>query len=261
MIRVYAVDSSPVYLKGLSVILTASGLAVVGSKVSWDEEISWRADIFLVDPHALADIGLSDVVSATAGAAPVLLLTQDLGEDSVTEYVSAGVRGFVDRRASADRIIGAIHEVANGGQYWDKHWQSSAVGDGAPEDEDTLSPRERQVLRQIARGLTHSQVANRLGISRHTVDTYVKRIRVKLRLGNKAELTRAALGLSTAVCGGGCRGGEARTPFRLPVPRRSGVHEHGAEQAAERPHAEQEPGARLDHEGHADPLRKLDCNH
>ena len=49
------------------------------------------------------------------------------------------------------------------------------------------------MLRHIARGLTHGQIATRLGISRHTVETYVSRIRVKLRVGNKAELTRAAL--------------------------------------------------------------------
>ena len=56
-----------------------------------------------------------------------------------------------------------------------------------------LSEREEQVLRQISRGLTHGQIATRLGISPHTVDTYVKRIRAKLGVGNKAELTRAAL--------------------------------------------------------------------
>jgi DNA-binding CsgD family transcriptional regulator len=56
-----------------------------------------------------------------------------------------------------------------------------------------LSPREEQVLAQIAHGLTHSQIARKLGISRHTVDTYVKRIRAKIDAGNKAELTRAAI--------------------------------------------------------------------
>lgn len=69
-------------------------------------------------------------------------------------------------------------------------------------DEDdlitALSARERQVLRLIADGLTQDQTARRLGISRHTVDTYVKRVRGKLGLGNKAELVRAAMPL-TAV--------------------------------------------------------------
>ncbi|MFK4100726.1 response regulator transcription factor [Streptomyces sp. NPDC019531] len=56
-----------------------------------------------------------------------------------------------------------------------------------------LSLRERQVLQHVATGLTHIQTAHRLGISPHTVDTYIRRIRAKLGLGNKAQLTRAAL--------------------------------------------------------------------
>ena len=56
-----------------------------------------------------------------------------------------------------------------------------------------LSPREQQTLDLIALGHTHAQVAKRMGISKATVDTYVERIRAKLRVGNKADLTRAAL--------------------------------------------------------------------
>jgi DNA-binding NarL/FixJ family response regulator len=56
-----------------------------------------------------------------------------------------------------------------------------------------LSRREGEVLHMIARGLTHQQVARRLQISVHTVDTYVRRIKFKWKLGNKADLTRAAL--------------------------------------------------------------------
>jgi DNA-binding CsgD family transcriptional regulator len=62
-----------------------------------------------------------------------------------------------------------------------------------------LSPREQEVLRHIADGFTHGQAAYRIGISHHTVDTYVKRIRVKLGVGNKAQLVRAALALADAA--------------------------------------------------------------
>ncbi|MEU6463726.1 helix-turn-helix transcriptional regulator [Streptomyces sp. NPDC046976] len=67
-----------------------------------------------------------------------------------------------------------------------------SAGDRAPAG---LSPREEQVLRFIASGMTHGQVARRIGISRHTVDTYVKRVRSEFGIGNKAELTRVAFGL------------------------------------------------------------------
>ncbi|MFF0312040.1 LuxR family transcriptional regulator [Streptosporangium sp. NPDC004379] len=56
-----------------------------------------------------------------------------------------------------------------------------------------LSARENEVLQRIADGLTQQQIAQSMGISRHTVDTYLRRVRAKLGLGNKAELTRTAL--------------------------------------------------------------------
>lgn len=56
-----------------------------------------------------------------------------------------------------------------------------------------LSQREQQVITHIADGLTHDQIARLLGITRNTVDTYVKRIKSKIGLGNKAELTQFAL--------------------------------------------------------------------
>ncbi|WP_327348932.1 helix-turn-helix transcriptional regulator [Streptomyces europaeiscabiei] len=68
-----------------------------------------------------------------------------------------------------------------------------SLGDGGG-----LSPREEQVLDFIAAGLTHAQAARRLGISQHTVDTHVKRIRAKLGVGNKAEMVRLALARETS---------------------------------------------------------------
>ncbi|GGU80590.1 hypothetical protein GCM10010275_14190 [Streptomyces litmocidini] len=65
-------------------------------------------------------------------------------------------------------------------------------GPSAREGSPGLSARERETLLLVADGLTRNQTARRIGISPHTVDTYLKRIRAKLGLGNKAELARAA---------------------------------------------------------------------
>lgn len=65
-------------------------------------------------------------------------------------------------------------------------------------EQPRLTPREEETLGYIARGFTHGQTARRMGVSRATVDTYVKRIRQKLCLGNKADLTRKAIQLGCA---------------------------------------------------------------
>ncbi|RSM62104.1 hypothetical protein DMB66_22730 [Actinoplanes sp. ATCC 53533] len=60
-------------------------------------------------------------------------------------------------------------------------------------------PREIETLRWIASGFTHAQIATRMGLSTTTVDTYAKRIRAKLNVSNKAELTRVAIELGHVV--------------------------------------------------------------
>ncbi|MFC8140778.1 response regulator transcription factor [Streptomyces coeruleorubidus] len=58
-----------------------------------------------------------------------------------------------------------------------------------------LAPRELETLRHIASGCTYLQAARQMGLSKHTVDAYLRRIRTKLNINNTAELTRLAISL------------------------------------------------------------------
>ncbi|MEU5783356.1 helix-turn-helix transcriptional regulator [Micromonospora lupini] len=192
MIRVSIFDSSPVFARGLSGLLAAEGFQISEVRSSTDEGYCWRSDVFLVDPQAVGSTNL-EAFSATASmVAPVLVLAP-FGDGRPGErYRGTGVAGYVDRYAPAEVVLQAVRTVVGGGRFFGG--SEPGVQAGPRVDEAVkLSLRELQVLRQIARGLTHGQIARVLGISRHTVDTYVKRIRSKLDLGNKAELTRAAL--------------------------------------------------------------------
>ncbi|WP_433389466.1 LuxR C-terminal-related transcriptional regulator [Micromonospora sp. KLBMP9576] len=191
MLRADILIASPIFLVGLVHTLTEAGITVVGARTSAAGEPSWLADVLLLDSDALRSP--DDVASAvrTSGHTPVLVLTSERGTGG-DDYLRAGAAGVVSRYESGERVVQAVRAVTAGSR--------SRPGDAEPPPagEQTaagchLSEREQQVLRQIARGLTHGQIATRLGISRHTVDTYVKRIRAKLGPGNKAELTRAAL--------------------------------------------------------------------
>ncbi|MFB7291542.1 response regulator transcription factor [Actinacidiphila glaucinigra] len=68
---------------------------------------------------------------------------------------------------------------------------TAATGTGFPE----LAPRERETLRHIAAGRTYLQTARHMGLSKHTVDAYLRRIRAKLGIYSTAELTRTAIAL------------------------------------------------------------------
>jgi two-component system invasion response regulator UvrY len=105
----------------------------------------------------------------------------------VSEPILDGTAAFGDARPDRQRIPSMLWAIVRATILNSQPRPPTAA------NEQVLSKRERQVLRSIGEGFTHDQTARRLGISPHTVDTYVKRVRGKLRIGNKAELARAAL--------------------------------------------------------------------
>lgn len=184
VIHVGLIHGSPIFAVGLRVALAEWGLNVVLLEgADADVEVEVEVDVFLIDQAAVRHPEPYRYFEDLAWVAPVLCFRS---EGSVEPQLRGSVHGFLDRNASVDDIVHAIMGVLG----------SADRRQGfAPRRADTaqLSPRELEVLRYIATGLIHSQIATRLSISPHTVDTYVKRIRAKMGVGNKAELTRIAL--------------------------------------------------------------------
>jgi DNA-binding NarL/FixJ family response regulator len=175
-----------------------AGFKVVGARTSSTEQASWSADVYVIDPRAVVDQDPVEFVRETAKLSPVIVLTSAAHNEALSEFLGAGACGLVDRNSQSHVFVAAVKAVTSGTQFLSAGLvpsteDESAVRDPAESGIMDLSPREEQVLSQIAHGLTHSQIARKLGISRHTVDTYVKRIKTKIDVGNKAELTRAAI--------------------------------------------------------------------
>jgi DNA-binding NarL/FixJ family response regulator len=214
MIRTDLLVSAPLFLMGLSQTLTTAGIRVVSVRTSPDEEPSWLADTSLIDADAVPSAGDLSPITAAASAMSVLVLNNEAAVDN-DAYLNAGAMGVISKAESGESIVRVVQLISSGVMVG---CTGSCAGTSVPQSETAkwrLSEREEQVLRQIAHGLTHGQIATRLGISPHTVDTYVKRIRSKLSLGNKAELTRAALLMHRS-------GGPARSlaeAGQLPTPR------------------------------------------
>lgn len=190
VIRVEVLDSSPVYLFGLAHLLPRDGIEIVGLRNAPHEDLASTADVYLMDACTLEPLGgeATLYVSKAAERCPVLILTSTR-DDRIQTYLDVGAAGCVSKQADLNTLVKAIRGVVNPAAA---SARTEAAADNA-RPEANLSGREEQVLHYIACGFTHGQVARRLGISAHTVDTYVKRIRSKLAVGNKAELTRAAV--------------------------------------------------------------------
>jgi DNA-binding NarL/FixJ family response regulator len=192
VIRTDVLVSSPLFLMGLSQTLNAAGIRIVSVRTSPDEDPSWLADATLIDAASLLSPGdLTPIVEAAKRMSVLVLNNEAASDDEI--YLRAGAMGVVSKAETGDTIVQALQMVASGRRLDSAETKLASTAERTQMTVFQLSEREEQVLRQIAHGLTHGQIATRLGISPHTVDTYVKRIRSKLGVGNKAELTRAAL--------------------------------------------------------------------
>jgi DNA-binding NarL/FixJ family response regulator len=207
LIQVAIVDDHPVARRGLESILIEAGDIEVSAAVATPAELSLagpgavRPDVIMLDLYHDGDEPCLDVIPGLRRDYKVLVVSASGRPADVLGAVRAGACGYVTKLADPPMLVAAVRTVAGGGFALSSQLADILQGElarvpaagraaaGAP----ALSPREEEALDLIARGLTHAQAAARMGVSRATVDTYVERIRAKLHVGNKAELTRAAV--------------------------------------------------------------------
>ncbi|MFC4078767.1 helix-turn-helix transcriptional regulator [Amycolatopsis samaneae] len=148
---------------------------------------------------ALPAAALRHCVERLGRSYRVLVVLPEGAAGQVPDLLRAGALGFVGAHCEEQEFFAALAVVARGAVYVAADARQALTAAPAPaavpapQPASGLTPREREVLCWIANGYTHSQTARRMGLSCATVDTYVKRIRAKLEVRNKAELTRKAM--------------------------------------------------------------------
>ncbi|GMQ98375.1 MAG: response regulator transcription factor [Acidimicrobiia bacterium] len=204
MTSVFLVDDHALFLTGVRAELEA-GFDVLGVAGDVDTAIDdirrLKPEVVLVDVHMPGGGGVA-VVSNAAESNPdirfLALSVSDAPED-VIAMIRAGCRGYVTKSISPADLADAIDRVATGhavfspslaGFVLDVFARAVPVQDDP--DLDQLTPREQEVLRQIARGYQYKQIAKRLGISIKTVESHVSSVLRKLQLSNRHELARWA---------------------------------------------------------------------
>jgi DNA-binding NarL/FixJ family response regulator len=184
---------------------------IVGEAGSVEEAIAVIAqtspDVVLLDVHLPGGHGGggAEVAQAFVGASwPVKFLALSVSDAAadVVAVIRAGARGYVTKTITAPELTEAIGRVAEGDAVFSPRLAGfvldafgAAAGDVAQGDDelDSLTAREQEVMRLIARGYTYREVASELFISIKTVETHVSAVLRKLQLSNRAELTRWAV--------------------------------------------------------------------
>jgi DNA-binding NarL/FixJ family response regulator len=165
-----------------------------------------KPDVVILDVHLPGGTGggALDVLAEILGGATapkVLALSVSDAADDVVAVVRAGARGYVTKSISGPDLSDAVRRVASGDAVFSPRLAgfvldafNAAGGEVAQADEDlnSLTEREQEVMRLIARGYTYREVGEKLFISIKTVETHVGKVLHKLQLSNRHELARWA---------------------------------------------------------------------
>ncbi len=203
-LRVFLVDDHRLFLSGVRAEL-GERFDVVGEATDVESAVagirSTRPDVVLVDVHMPGGGGQAVIerVSPVLPEARFLALSVSDAAEDVIAVIRAGARGYVTKTISPADLAAAIVRVQGGDAVFSPRLAGFVLDafarDPAPVDDselDQLTPREREVLRYIARGYAYKQVATRLHISIKTVETHVSAVLHKLQLSSRYELTRWA---------------------------------------------------------------------
>jgi DNA-binding NarL/FixJ family response regulator len=202
-VRVLLVDDDELMRAGLRAVLTSDEtIEVVGEagngRAAVSSVRSLKPDVILMDVRMpdLDGISATREVLAASPEVKVAVLTTFEQDDYIFGALNAGASGFLLKRTKPEELIAAIHTIAEGDSLLApsvtrrviERMAGQPVSDPtAGKRLDELTPREREVLALIARGLSNREIAAEFVIEESTVKTHVKRILMKLHLRDRVQ--------------------------------------------------------------------------
>ena len=215
-IRVFVVEDQTKILKNqLKLLEGYPELSIIGTALSGEtglEEVRrLKPDVLLLDlglPR-MSGIDVTRVVKAELPSIEILIFTIFDEEDKVLEAVKAGASGYLLKGTPADKMVEAIKEVHQGGTVIQpslarrllKHFRVGEPAPSTPERSNQqpepegkkLSARETEILQLIAKGVSNSEAATMLTLSKATIRTHLEHIYRKLEVTNRVEAVTEGL--------------------------------------------------------------------
>jgi DNA-binding NarL/FixJ family response regulator len=204
-LKILLVDDHGLLREALIILLEREdGMKVVGSAGTGEEAVlaarRLRPDLIVMD-LVLPDLNGIDATRRILGEFPlmrIIVLSACHTPEHVRRALHAGALGYVVKAASGAELIRAVKAVS-GGHKFVSPTITPLFPDGvldislAKSSFERLSKREREVLRRIVAGLSSADIAQQLGLSPKTVDTYRGRLMVKLGVSNRSALIRLVI--------------------------------------------------------------------
>jgi|SRR3569832_762909 len=211
--KILVADDHPLYREAVTTqihrLYPEAGVDQVGTFddiVSSARDVGLPYDLFLVDFHmpGMMEVGIANL-AATFPGTPITVISGTANSEDVRASIRAGARGFVSKTATADHLAHTIQLVLAGGTSVPAELLSAvptpaaAPAQGpAPEWLGRLSPREREVLAAVARGISNKQIGRELNLAEVTVKLHLRAIFRKTGVKTRSEAavlaTKAGIG-------------------------------------------------------------------
>lgn len=203
-IRILLADDHGILRAGLRNLLNAEPeFEVVGEAADGIQALEMAEqtdpDLILVDINMpnMGGIEMLQQLRAKQNATKVLMLTVHEDDGLLKKAIRAGASGYLVKRAAESELINAIRTVMQGDMYVHPSMTRALLKDlvpppSRPADDNTLTHREIEVLRMVARGYTNNQIAETLSISARTVEGHRANLMGKLGLHSRVELVEYA---------------------------------------------------------------------
>jgi len=204
-IRVILADDHPLVLNGLYHLLREhADFEVLERCSSGTEALSAvqrnRPDVLVLDllMPGMDGLAVARELAREGNSPKIVLLTAQLHEDQLIEALQLGINGFVLKEMATKLLVECLRRVHGGGQWLEKDSASRAMAKlvkreaKGREIATLLTPREIEVVRMVAKGLTNKEIGAQLFIADGTVKIHLHNIYEKLSINRRAELVRFA---------------------------------------------------------------------
>jgi DNA-binding NarL/FixJ family response regulator len=200
-IRTMLVDDHALVREGIRQILDKEpDIAVIGEAERGDLALelldSLQPDVVLLDVRMPGMSGIETTRRIRAAFPKIRVLILSAYADFAVEAFQAGASGYVLKSARSSELVAALRSVVSGSTVIQGALAEGLIiraSGGRSQGTDLLSPREAQILRLIARGLTNRTIAREIGIAPRTADQHVHNIFAKVGVRSRAEAVRYAL--------------------------------------------------------------------
>ena len=196
-IRILIADDHYIVRMGLvALVNTEPDMEVVAEAADGAQALELYAkhipDLALLDMHMPIKNGIQATMEIRSKfpSARVLILSAFDGDEQIYKALQAGAQGYVFKNSSGEKLIPALRAVV-AGQRWIPKEVASRLATRKSFEE--LTPREVQILNELAKGLANKEIADILNISEHTVKDHLKNILAKLRVADRTEAVTTAI--------------------------------------------------------------------